>query len=387
MRDIKILAVLTIVGIFVVMGCVGVGKTCGSGIKAALLVSLLSAGDNHSFDQALRDHGAITEDEVPCIIEAIEGWNSTRRENGAKLIVLVGGDQKVLLETQKKVVLETTDLFVWAKVFDSIIRSTAEANPADLAQKRHDMIRKALSDEDNFIQSVGLKAGILGSYPGIEDEIKKRLDSNDATMLEVALDALPPETAKTELPRLLKMLDDYESGRNYTNYMHRIYMFTPLLLAIIRTEDPNAFQAVRTALEKGYKTYNQTNGTREEFPNFKNSAAVVKPDSSAKSFCYYLIDEESILKPAAIDILTTQVWAAHQKPTVELVRICNQTIENGNLNSVYDPKIKEIPEQTSCERFFHFLDTGENPISSPTRRKVGADALKIGQRWLSEQNQ
>lgn len=369
-----------------VFGCTGIGdKTCGSGAKSLMLKRILNAGDDRAFDQALVAHGAITEDELPCVLDAVDSWSSTKRKNGAKALVLVGGDPKTLLEAQKKVVLETKDLFVWAKLMDSVMSPSAKANPADLAAKRHDMIAKALVDEDGFIQSVGLRAGVIGKYPGIESELKKRLDSMDPKLLAVALDALDAEKARAELPRLLDMLEEYESGTVYLNYEFKLYFFVPLVNALIKTEEPKAFLAVRTALEKGYKRPDQVRGTREEVSKFRNTAAVLKPDDSIKKFCYYLIDEKSILTPTAIDILTTQIWAKKQKPTSEIVTTCVKTIESGNLDPIHSREhFKNKPEQTSCERFFYFLETGENPMQAGKKRKIGSDAVKFGQKWLRE---
>lgn len=372
----------------VAMGCAGFGdKNCGSGPKAEMLKRILNASDNGAFNRALSEHGAITQEELPCILSAIESWSSTKRQNGARLLVLVGGDAKVVREEQEKVVLKTDDLFVWAKVMDSLMDRRSNSNPAALASQRHDMIKRALTDTDGFIQSVGLKAGVLGKYPGIEAELTTRLDSEDFKLLEVALDALPPETARAQQQRLLQMLDDYEAGRKYTQPGFKIYFFAPLLHALIRTNDAGADMAVRTALEKGYKNADRVDGTREEFSNFRNRAAVLRPDSAMKRFCYYLIEENSILKPSAIDILTTQVWAGKQEPTADIVKTCIETIESGNPDPTYNSKhLKDKPEQIACERFFYYLETGQNPMlpADGKKRKIGTDAVEIGREWLKK---
>lgn len=383
----RILGVSLSIGLILlsITGCsFGTKVTCGSGFKAGLLESMLDARNSRSFNEALRNHGAVTFDELPCIEGSLDSWSKSRRRNAAKLLNLVGGNRDAVQAVQEKAVLETKDVFVWAEIFEFLTDPRVKEDLSNLAAKRHDMIAEALANADSFVQSVGIMAGVLGKYPGIDAELKKRLDSMDPKMLKVALDALPPETARTEVPRLLGMLKEYETGTKYKASNFKIYMIVPLLNALIRSEDPGAFLAVRNALEKGYERPGIVGGTREELTSFRNSAAAGRPDEFKKKFCYYLINEKSIVAPTAIDILTTQVWAAKQEPTPQLVQICIEAIENGNLETVYKATFKYKKEQTECQRLFHFLETGENPIGGKSKTKIGADAVEIGKRWLKD---
>ena len=102
-------------------------------------------------------------------------------------------------------------------------------------------------------------------------------------------------------------------------------------------------------------------------------------------FCFYLINENSVLKPTAIGILTSRVELGKQEPMAEIVDICIETIENGNLdNKDWRNHSNDAREQHDCEMFFKFLETGVDTNVGEGKRKLGKDAVEIGRKWLKD---
>ena len=358
--------------LLVAAGCSGIGDSeCGKNGKA--LNDILNAGEK-GFSRALNQHGkAINEDELPCIVSATNSGNPDKRRNASELLVKVRGKPFIVLGEQRAVVLETKYVDVWAKVMGFLLDPRADADPGFLASKRHDMIKEALSSNDIYLQSVALRAGVSGAYPGMKSEIKNRLETAYFDLLNTALDVLSPNNAQAELPRLLKMLADYESGAKYSGNHLRVNIFAHLSRALIRTEDSEAYFAVRRALEKRYESSKRAGVSRREYLAFQYLTKLPNSNSQLKKFCYHLIKEDSIVRPWAVSILTTQIEAGKQKPTREIVRICVEALDKKN------------PDNTiGCERLFEYLGTGSVVRESDGERITGTAALEIGRKWLRE---
>ncbi len=351
-----------------------------------LLTTLLRAADR-DFDDLLMQHGPVTQAEIPCILDASESWNRQKQMNAARLIVLADGDERTLFEAKRKIISETKHVEIWMYILD-IGLELDKPGYDELAKLRPDMIQKALeytnADSPTLqgkIQSTGLRAAVVAELPGVEDEIRKRLDSDISDIVEVALDAMPKQMAVAELPRLTKMLADYEGGKEYQGV--RTFVFRSLLGALIRTENEIAFAEARKALEVDLTEYSSVKGVRKEFLASRNKLTFA-PGEHIEKFSYYLIRENGPSAPLGYDMISTRVAKDLSEPTPAAIEACIAVIERGDQTT--DVKLRarsgfDDPAQESCERLFQFLETGE--FLGPNR-KIGRDAVAIGKKWLAE---
>ncbi len=306
------------------IGCSGLSDDKSCSVNP-LLKPLLNARDDKAFDDLLQTHGPVKEEELPCIIAAAKSWSSTKQYRAASLLVIAKGDGQVIFDAEKQIVAETKNVLVWATIMESLIY-LKDPRVVEVAALRPDLINEALAytneDEKRLegkVQSTGLKAGAMAKIPGIEDEIRKRLDSDNAMIVEVALDAMPDEMIKAELPRLLKMLDDYEAGKTYNGF--RNVVFTALITALARSGEPEGFAAAKSSIEAGLTNSHLVHGSREELSDFRNRIVFI-PGDFVEKFCLYLIHENGRSKQLAFDIMGTRITRKIQEPSVEIVKEC-----------------------------------------------------------------
>jgi hypothetical protein len=340
------------------------------------LSALVEARDDKAFDDALRAHGPVREDELPLILKAVDHSSARQRRNAAQLLRLVHGDRNRIAAAQSKVVAETKDVIVWAIVLDALLDPRSGANREEVAGKRREMIEAALHHDEGLVRSVGIKAAILVSRPGIEEIIKKHLGDQNTKVQLVVLDALTPKYALENLATLRLMLSDYDAGAK--KYASELYV--SLVNALVRSEAPEAYTAVRASLEKDYKNHRYSDGQRQEASTFYNEAAT-SPNDWAYRFLLYLVKERSRISDAALDALTRQVWAGRRDPSRELVQICAARLEE----SVSRPTTNRYDEDAlPCEWMLYFIETGANPVSNEGKVKHGKDALALARKWLKE---
>lgn len=347
-----------------------------------LLSDLLNARDNKTFSDTLLAHGPVREEELPCIIAATKSWSAAKQIRAASLLVIAKGDGGVIFEAERQAVSETKNVVVWATIMETLIY-LKHPNVVEVAALRPDLIAEALNytnGDEEKVQSTGLKAGVMAKIPGIEDELRKRLDSDIAGVVVVALDAMPEEMIKAELQRVLKMLEEYEAGRTYKGFKNSV--FASLVIALARSDDPAAFAAAKTAIEVGLTNSHLVRGSRDELQDFRNKIVFI-PGDFVEKFYLYLIRENGISKGVAFDIASTRITRKITEPSVDVVRECVQMIERGDPST--DPRKRNnsdfnVGGQFDCERLFHFLESGD----IKGKMKFGVDALATGKKWLSE---
>jgi hypothetical protein len=359
-------------------------RACESGTQGALLSKALGADDVRSFDDALGRHGPVQASELPCLTDAATSMSSKKRRFAAQLMGLVRGDDpKAVRAAQLRVATETRDPVVWAELVRPLLVGELD-DDAKPAVARADMVEKAMhfTDADDAklqtsVQATGLRAGLRAHVAGIDDELKRRLDGRDETLV-VALDALPAETAEEELPRLTAMLEAYEKGEKFPGGPGEV--FAALVRALVRSGDAKAEPLVRAAMAKGYTNPRSIDGSREELSALR-SAAVFQPEPEMRSFLLRVVRDGHTVAPLAFDVLSTQVWAApRQAPSVELVTACAALLEPG-----WDAteSIRSY-EQLQCSHMLYFMTTGANPIDGSGPKVTPEAELAHARTWLAE---
>ncbi|MFZ1699563.1 MAG: hypothetical protein WBO10_07705 [Pyrinomonadaceae bacterium] len=352
-----------------------------------ILPSLLGASNSDSFNEILKIHGSVKEEQIPCIVDASTSWSRQKQINAATLISIAGGDRAVISAAERKMITETKVVEVWADIMESqLLQKKPELK--EFAGLRPDMVAEALvytnADKarlESRIQSTAIKAGVIADVPGIKDEIRKRLESNNADILQATLDSMPADMAREELPRLTQMLADFQGGKEYEGV--ESFVFRALLTALIRTEDEATYPLVKNAIEIGEANAKYRRLKRDDPMNFRNQVTFL-PEDFVEKFCLYLIRENGPSKEFAFDVLETRITRKIHEPTVPLVKACLDVIENGDPST--DSRARMLrgfdnPSQIECEKLFQFLETGNIEFSG---RKFGRDALPIGRKWLKE---
>ncbi len=390
------------------------------------LDAMLGAGDEHAFSELLARHGPVREAELPALVEAAGAWlRPGRRRNAARALLLVRGDPKRVRRAQIEVARDTGDVAVWAVLGAGLLDTPGE--DARVALDRPKLIRAALdfTDDDStfagHVQSTGLRAGVWAHTPGIDAELKKRLDQGDPEVSVVALEALPPEMAASESARLLKMLAAYEAAPG--THQHPEGLFVALERALFRSADAHEQAVAHDALSKGFVTIGTTNGARRELLPFRN-AAVSRVDPGVNRFCWSLISQHDPMASLAFDILTTQVWTGQTAPTTRLVKQCvavlderahtadrveesdcgyafallslGEDLEAARRDSRYAARLAKLgahwrqdcadqAAERACSGLLYYIETGANPIgrSGPGSPKPKSTPLAFGQVWLS----
>jgi hypothetical protein len=337
-------------------------RACENGLQGALLAKALGADDSGEFNEALGEHGPVQAAELPCLVDAATSWSSKKRRFAAVLMTLVRSDDPAIVRAaQIRIATETDDPVVWATLVRDLLDAPEVAEEAQGAVGRPEMIEKAMAfteDDDpeleGAVQAAGLRAGLHAKVEGIDAELSRRLDARDDTLL-VALDALPPETARAELPRLLQMLEAYESGTKFPGSTHAF--FTAVVRALVRTGDPTAHERARAALAKDYTEPGTSSGSRDELMTFRNTV-VFEPEPAMREFLLAVIRDEHVVAPLAFAVLTTQVYAAPKAlPSIELVTTCVALLEPG-----FDASRSiRYYEQIECAHLLSFMATGVNP--------------------------
>ncbi|MFZ1699564.1 MAG: hypothetical protein WBO10_07700 [Pyrinomonadaceae bacterium] len=333
----------------------------------------------------LMSHGSVKEAEIPCIMDASTSWFRQRQMNAARLIVLADGDENVIYAAKKKIISETKHVEIWMYILD-IGLALKKPGYDELAKLRPDMIKQALEYKnpdsprlEGKIQSTGLRAGMIAGIPGIEEEVKKRLESNNVDILEVALDAMPQQMTIDELPRLTQMLTDYEGGKEYKGL--RSTVFSALICALVRSEDERAYALAKKAIEVDLTNINTVNGSRKEYGQFRNKIVFI-PGDQIEKFCFYLIRENGPSAHFAFDLIETRITRKISEPTVEAVKACVNVLERGDPRPAnYPARMKANyydPSSDHCAKLFHYLG------GDGSREQSGDNYLPFGKKWLEE---
>jgi hypothetical protein len=349
-------------------------RTCEAGPQGALLKRMLSADTPHAFSQALGDHGPVADTELPCLTDATSSWFSGTRRNGAQALSMARGNEAAVLAARIEAATQTNDPVVWALLAGGLMEK--HAVEAKAALDRPGMVRQALKYENSDdaqlavrVQATALKAGVQQKLDGIEAELVKRLDAANPEVVQVACEGLTPESARAELPRLKKLLANYEATPPLEH--HPEGLFIAILKALIRSGDAGAATEARNALAKGFTDIETVPGSRHELMTFQNEAWIY-PEPAVDAFLAGLIRDGDVLAPLAFDVLSTEVSANHKPAGVALVRACEQ--------------LMSTPGQTAshfaCYRLMFFLQTGDNPISDKAKPK--SPPLEYAKAWLAE---
>ncbi len=357
---------------------------CESGPRGALLSEALGASDRKAFDDAVGRHGPVQADELPCLTDAATGLRMNRRRFAAALMVLVRTDDPAALRgARARVAQDTSDPVVWTTLVRAMLDSKAGLDDAETAAiGRAPMVENALKFEDGDdakltgeVQAVGLRAGLRAGTPGIQGELSRRLEAHDTSLL-VALHALPAESAKAELPRLLALLSKYEAGEKFPGDPGDA--FTAIIGALARSGEATGMAAARAALTKDLTDLDSVRGSRPELTSFRNHATIW-PEPEMTTFLLGTMRDDHAFAPVAVDILTTQVWANHLPPGVALVTACVGLLEKG-LEKDRSPRRYA---QYHCSDLFYFMATGASPIDRSKGPKLELEAsVAKAKEWL-----
>jgi hypothetical protein len=327
-----------------------------------LLESLLNASTEEKFSEQFYIHGPIREEELPAIFEATTSSRANRRRNaaGALCATLKGN----AAELQSRVILETTDVEVWAIEVDCTLD-----RDQSLAGKRPDMIKLALADSKPKVLAVGLRAATLSNYPGAHELARKYFDHPDAKVRAAAVSGLTPEDVRELLPRLKDMIAKENDEDT----------FIMLAKSLVRTNDQEAAAIVVNALEK-LKEKRDT-----LYLHFFNDLALfTAPDPVITKLLFTLTRGRSTLRDDAFSVFSRWVWSKHLEPKPEFVQMCIDEIKQGNLSTDPRRKPEARPEQDECENMLSFMHDGKNPIGNFEGRVRGKDAVEFAQKWLTE---
>jgi hypothetical protein len=336
--------------------------SCDSGPSGKLLTRMLDAGSRRGYNEALQDHGPVLASELRCVLDATDSWFASTRRNAATTLLLVHGNQpndpKVLREAWVAVATRTSDVAVWAILAGKLLEHPESAD--QLALNRRRQIDRALdytnADDPDFEQSVqaaGLQAGVWAKLPGLADEVLKRIDSGNAELRTVALEAMTPELAQAQTPRLLALLARYEAD-GLPGKQSSEDMFVALIGALIRSGDPRGVQAAHDALAKGFVSTKFTTSSRRELMAYRN-IRFIYPDAATDRYLLGLMRTGDVLAPTAADILATQVWANHVPPRVELLEACVGAMERR-------PRTNEL--WLACDTAKDVLFAGKDPLTA-----------------------
>ena len=338
------------------------GAVLGCGSSNPGIDRILNAKTKHDAGEALRDHGPVKAEEVPYIYEATSSSSENKRRNAARLLLTTIKGNAVELE--RKALLETKDVVVWAILLDDLLDKEPE-----LAGRRPDMIKEALAQPDPDTLAVGLRAGAVASYPGTRALARKYLDHTDGKVRAAAVSGLGPDDIRELLPRLTEMISKEKDEDT----------FISLAKSLIRTNDTNATAIVIKAIEN----LKQTRDTL--WLHFFNDLALfTEPDPVITKFLFVLVRSKSTVRDEGFSVFSRWVWSVKREPNPAFIEICIDEIAKGNLSTDPRRRPEPSPEQEDCEEMLSFMNNGKNPIGDFEGRIRGSDALAFAKEWLIE---
>lgn len=161
----------------------------------ALLNSLLDSATDEEFDQRLRVHGPIKDDEVPALIEQSSSAQARARRNATALLRLTrSSDAKAALA---KIAAHTSDEVQYTIALGGLLK---EPNLASLV--RPELLKAALLSSDPEAVAVALQVTAKTHQPGAEAAIESALAHPSVKVRQAALRAAC-ETNPTKFEPLL----------------------------------------------------------------------------------------------------------------------------------------------------------------------------------------
>ena len=338
--------------------------SCETRASNPFLEKLLSASDDNEFNKALLDYGTLQPEDVAVVVKSTKSSTGRRRKNAAWLLNLCR--QPSCGEAQVKVVRETTDVTVWAILVESAARTDEK-----VLREKPDMLNKALASEDGELLAPALRVALKINQEGIQERIRKLLDSKDPKVLEVVLNNLSPALAKQEAARLASMLDD---NKTYGD------VEMELAMALIRADDANYYPNIKAFVDRLKKDRSDNNFFNE---------AVFSQDKEVVDFLWQIARKKdgelmAELRDQAYDALTRRVWAPSMREplTVELMQMTLKYLKQAPLDN--NPRAHFDDPQygaKSASYLIAFVNKGNTDFESFL---WGKDAIAFTEKWLSE---
>ncbi len=338
---------------------------CGSSEAAAknpFLENLLASSDDREFNKALVIYGSLQSEDVETVVKATDSSWKRRRKNAALMLNLCRQDN--CGAEQLKVVRRTKDVTLWA-----ILVETAAKTDEKLLKERPEMLTETLASDDAELLVPGLRVALKIGRDGIQDQVRKLLDSKDVRVLEVVLTNLSPEVAKQESPRLARMLAD---EKTYGDVDMQI------VTALVRGGDSQYEPDIKFFIDRLKK---------ERSDHMFFNEAVFSEDKQMVDLLWKIarmkdIDVLGDLRDQAYDALTRRVWAPsmHEPLQAELMEMTLLYLKEAPLDT--NPRVHmnavEYKEKSALD-LIGFVKNGSREFE---RRIYGKDAIAFTENWL-----
>ena len=352
--------VLAMIMIFPVLAC-GVSEAAS---KNPFLESVLNASDDREFNKALSIYGPLQAEDVKTVVKATDSYSTKRRKYGAMMLSLCRvdgcGDQ------QREVVRKTKDAVVWA-----VLVETAAKDDEKFLSEKPELLEKALASDNSELLAPALRVGLKIGHEGIQEKVRKLLDSTDPKILEVVLNNLSADVAKQESPHLARMLAD---EKTYGDVDMQI------ALALIKGEDAQFYPDIKAFIERL-----KSERSDHLFFNY----ATFSEDKQVVDLLWKMtrLKDDSILgefREQAYDALTRRVWAPslREPATVELMQQTLGYLKKASLDT--NPRAHMDDEQYTAKSALYliaFLNKGNTEFDSFI---YGKDAIAFTEKWLKE---
>jgi len=355
----------SLITLFCVLALLFPALACGSSeatSKNPFLENLLAASDDREFSKALSIYGSLQREDVETVVKATDSSSKRRRKNAALMLNLCRQDN--CGEEQRTVVLRTKDVTVW-----TILIETAAKEDEKLLRERPELLTKALASEEPDLLAPALRVALKIRLEGIDDQVRKLLDSTNEKILDVVLGNLSAEIAKEESPRLARMLADQKT---YGNVEMQI------AVALIRGAD--------SQYEPDIKAFVDRLKQQKSEPHSFNEAALSEDKQEADMLWKKPRMKEGDvlgnLRDHAYDALTRRVWAPsmHEPLQRELMEMTLGYLKEVSPDT--NPRVHmnaiEYKEKSALD-LIAFANNGNREHESYL---YGKDAVAFAENWL-----